>query len=446
MQDSLFPDMDYSYSLSEISEKIREVISINFNRAYWVKAEILKLNYHEKSGHCFPELVEKADQKIKAKAKAVIWAGDFQVISKRFREVTREQLKDSMQVLLLARVKYDALYGLSLQILDIDPSFTLGSMAREKQKAIELLKEEGIFDANRKRTLPLLLKSLAVISVESGKGYHDFVNIIRQYEHQYRVDFRLYSAVLQGENAVPSIIRQLRMIAKNAMAYDAVVLIRGGGDELDLNCYEKYELAREVALFPLPIITGIGHSTNETVTEMVAYNNKITPTDVAYYVVNSFHAFEERIKQARMRIISRSEQVLSREKYRFQVDVSRFVKQLSFYRQAHSKQIQLLTFHLKNACSQYLYKNREMLKNAEKGLSNSHKKYIHDRQTQIGLLSEKIKLLDPAHVLKRGYSISRINGKAITFVDDLKEGQIMTTEVFSGELKSMVQKIKKKDR
>jgi len=266
------------FSLSEFAFMVRDLFLEVFPSPVWIKAEIAKLNVYQQSGHCYLDLVEKQQNQTKAQFRAVIWANDFACVARKFSEVTREELQGGMNVLLLARPAFHPIYGLSLQVSDIEPSFTLGEMERQKQQSVRQLKAEGLFERNKLLPLPLLPLRLAVISAETSKGYADFLNIIENYPQHYRFIFRLFPALLQGDRAVESISQQLAAIFDRVDEFDFVLIIRGGGDEIGMTCFDNLMLARTVCLSPLPVITGIGHSTNETVVELVAGRNKITPT------------------------------------------------------------------------------------------------------------------------------------------------------------------------
>ncbi|HSJ12196.1 MAG TPA: exodeoxyribonuclease VII large subunit, partial [Gillisia sp.] len=258
------------FPLSKLSEAIENVINTYCSKIVWVKAEIVRLNYYSHTGHCFPELVEKKDGKIIAEIRGNIWKVNFERINKKFRLVLNEDLGDDMTVVIQATVTYHPVYGLALNILDIDPEFTLGELARQKMETIKKLQEENIFFANKHTSLALLPKTIALISVSSSKGYLDFMNVIQNNPQGYKFHIFLFPAVLQGEKAVTTIISQMDRIRELKGVFDAVAIIRGGGGEVGLSCYDNYELAKTIATFPLPVLTGIGHSTNETVSELVS--------------------------------------------------------------------------------------------------------------------------------------------------------------------------------
>src|SRR5690606_941929 len=210
---------------------------------------------------------------------------DFERRNKQFVDLLSEPLRDGISILFQAGISYDPLHGLSLRIVDIDPAFVLGELEKEKKESIRRLQEEGLFDANRRLPFPAVPKKLAIISVETSKGLSDFYKIIRQNPWGYHFETTLYPALLQGDKSIPSIIRQLAVIAGQSERYDAVAIIRGGGGEVGLSSFNNYALAKAIAIFPIPVLTGIGHSTNETVSELVSFKNAITPSELADFLM-----------------------------------------------------------------------------------------------------------------------------------------------------------------
>jgi len=454
------------YTLLEITRSISKAIGQAFPASYWVTAEIARLNYYPKSGHCYPDLVEKQNGQIKTQIRANIWSGQFNQINRKFREVTGDVLKDGIKVLFLARVTYHEHYGLALNILDAEPSFTLGEMAREKQANILRLKKEGLFDENKKRVLPLLPKRIAVISVETSKGYHDFLNVLMNNAWGYKFSLILFPALLQGDQAVRSIGLQLRKIARQKELFDVVTIIRGGGGDVGLNAYDNYYLAKEVAGFPLPVITGIGHSTNETIVQMVAFANKITPTEAGHFLLQAFHNFAVRLETAENSLSRHLSQILSSEKTK--------LNQLSRFYQLHTlnllarqqTQLHYLTKSLEQSSTHCLIKGQRQLREASEKLrfkppqhlaaahheleqkSNLLKVYpmqqLKTLTARLDLLENKLNLLKPENILKRGYSITTVNGKALKSATEVKTGDQIISKLHHGKLISIVEKISKK--
>ncbi|MGJ1316412.1 exodeoxyribonuclease VII large subunit, partial [Sphingobacterium multivorum] len=279
------------FSLLEVSRSIQKTLAERYKSLYWIKAEMNKLNHYTHSGHCYPELVEKQDGKIVAEIRSILWKADYNRINNNFLKAAQEPLREGITMLFQASISYDPMYGLSLRIVDIDPTFTLGELEKEKLDSIRKLKAEGIYESNKLLDFPVVPKRLAIISVETSKGLSDFYKIINQNPWGYRIESTLFPALLQGDKSVPSIINQLAIIAEKIDRYDVVAIIRGGGGEVGLSSYNNYLLARAIAIFPIPVLTGIGHSTNYTVSEMVAYKNAITPSELADFLIQKFHNF-----------------------------------------------------------------------------------------------------------------------------------------------------------
>ncbi len=411
------------HTLSELAASIRSVIEKNYTSSYWVKAEIAKLNHYPRSGHAYPELVEKNNDKVVAQFRSTIWANDFRDINNMFIEVTGEPLKDGMEILCRITVGFHAIYGLSLTIVEIEPSYTLGQMALEKTKTIEQLKQEGIFNNNKKLFFPLLPIKIAVVSVETSKGYNDYIEILKSFENRYKLFNKLYPAILQGEQAIKTILQQLRNIKNASDIFDVVIIIRGGGGDIGLNCYNNYDLAKELANFPIPVITGIGHSTNETVCEMVSHVNKITPTDVAYFLLGYFEDYSQRTDYAKQKVISQSRRIIMIEDQKINHTGKALARSCQNISINHHNKILSLTKSIKTA-------------------SNS---LIKSNASKIMLFENHIKLTDPINVLKRGYSISSINGRIIKSTKELSSGQTVVTKLCDGSFESIISKTNKNE-
>ena len=235
--------------------------------------------------------------------RGIIWKDVYSVISSKFKRITHTEIASGMQLLLQVQVTYSPIYGLSLMVMDIDPTYTTGALAYEKRQTIDRLTEEGVMDLNKSIPMPWLLQKLAIISADSSKGYNDFMQTIGEYAEQYSIFTKLYNAALQGNIAVSSQIAAFEEIKMNSDCFDAVILIRGGGGDIDMNCYDNYELAYEIATFPIPVITGIGHSTDTSVADMVSAAQMKTPTEAANFVLSGFARFEEALNTLQDNII-----------------------------------------------------------------------------------------------------------------------------------------------
>ncbi len=409
------------YTLSEISKSIENVIAKTYIKPYYIKAEILKLNYYPHSGHCYPELVEKENGKIKTQLRAVIWATQFRDINERFIKITGEPLKEDIGILCLATIEFSSQHGLSLHIQDIEPTFTLGELVKNRMEVIRKLKMEQIFNANKLKKLPLVPKRVAVISVETSKGYSDFMVTLFQNNWNYRFECELFPSILQGDKAIISISYQLDMIAKRKEQFDCVVIVRGGGGDVGMSCYDDYLLASKVATCPIPVISGIGHSTNETVTDMVAFENKITPTEVAYFLIQQFHNFSIQIDELKNKLLKKTDEILTDQEIYF-TQIGQLLKYSSEkWGNKKMKEVDLLSQKIR------LYTS----------------KMIESAKNNIIQAETKVQLLHPENVLKRGYSITFYNGKAIKNHTEIPENGEITTQLWNGKLQSIVKKHEK---
>ncbi len=450
------------FSLLEVTKSIQKTIANRYQSAFWVKAEMNKLNHYRSSGHCYPELVEKKEGKVIAQISAILWKSDYQRINTNFHRVLKEPLKDGIKILFSATINFNPKYGLTLQINDIDPSFTLGDLEKEKQETIDKLRLEGIFSRNKQLELPVLPQRIAIISVETSKGYADFINVFEAASHSWNYTFFqfLFPSLLQGDNAVRTIITQLRNIRKVMHHFDVVAIVRGGGGDIGLSCYNNYDLAKEIAEFPIPVITGIGHSTNETVAELIAYENAITPTKLAEFLIQKFHDFSVPVHKAEEKIDDRSRRLIGDAKTNFasEVKLLRSVtrnildqnkNEIMQHAQSLSQQSRFrLTNEKKvlNAAGEDIRKSTYQFCAAEKQhisqLAANLKKDIqqqHERQTlRLRNLEKNIHNLSPLNVLKRGYSITQLNGRSVRSSDFVKKGDSLTTVLYDGKVASTV--------
>lgn len=405
------------YTLSEITQSLQNVISRTYTHSYYVKAEILKLNYYPHSGHCFPELVEKENGKIKAEMRAIIWSSQFQTINDRFITITGEPLKENISILCLASVEFSARYGLSLHIEDVEPIYTLGEMERNRREAIAKLKKEGVFDANKKLKLALVPKRVAVISVETSKGFSDFMVTLQQNSWNYKFECELFPSILQGDKAIVTISQQIAEIVKRQQEFDCIVIVRGGGGDVGLSCYDDYSLAKTIATAPLPIIAGIGHSTNETVSGMVAFANKITPTEVAYFLIQQYHNFSIAVEECQTNISNAAFNILKEENFFFS-QIGNFIR---------------------HSAERFSSLKKQQIESESLKLKSETKIFLDKKGYQLKELKTKVDLLHPDNVLKRGYSITMQNGKAIRNADEIVD-DIIITKLYKGTIKSKIEK------
>ncbi len=389
---------DKAFSLSEVTASIRRTISSRYGSSFWVRAEMIKLNHYPYSGHAFPDLIEKKDGVIVAQMRAIIWSGDLKRINEKFFRCGMGALSDGVSILFRATIMYDEFHGLSLRIIDIDTSFTLGELEKQRINCIERLKAEKIFALNKSKQLPALPKRFAIISVESSKGYNDFMKVVLSHSPKFAIFTHLFPSLLQGEGAVYSMLQAFERIEVVAEFFDAVLIIRGGGGDVGLSCYNDYRLCRAVALCSLPVLTGIGHSTNQTVAEQTAWHDFITPTDLADSILGYHETALQNITEARNSLLSCSDDVLKREK-------------------------------------QNLVQTRvELIEKIKRRMSRERE--------DLTIRGKYLRLLSPDLLLKKGYSITYKENKVVLSAHCLKEGDTIRTRFSDGEVISTVNKIK----
>ena len=450
------------FTLKQVVSSIRKTIEERYQQAYWVKAEMHKLNLYP-SGHAFPELVQKENDKIEAQINGSIWNHNFQRINKKFIEVVKEPLKEGTTLLLQVKVTYHETFGLSLQILDIDPNYSLGELQREREETLKRLQKEGIINLNQRLDFPLLPQRIAIISADTSKGLSDFIKVLNGNGWNYTFFTMLFHGYLQGDVAVPSIIKQLSLIEKVKRHFDIVVIVRGGGGEVGLSCYNNYDLCKAIATFPLPVLTGIGHSTNMTVAELVAFRNAITPTELADFLLQTFHEFSVPVQEARKAIVSYSNRLLEVNKQAFTSEIKHFKNSAQLYLNISKNKLVSTSQEFKNEAKTLLNSKRELIKSSQKESISQSKRFlkaesekietiIHDlpnkiihpidlQKRNLFELENMVRLLNPLSILKRGYSITTVDGKTINGAMKLKAGSKIHTKTFDLEIESEIKKI-----
>lgn len=450
------------FSLQQVVQSIRKTIDERYQRTYWVKAEMHKLNLYP-SGHAFPELVEKVDDKIVAQINGTIWNHNLQRINTQFLSVVREPLKEGTLLLLHVKIVYHELYGISLQILDIDPQFSLGALQKERDETLKRLHSEQLINANQQLPFPILPKRIALISAHTSKGMSDFMQVLTSNTWDYSFFTHLFSAYLQGDGAVPSILAQFDAIEKVKHHFDAVVIVRGGGGEVGLSCYNKYELCKRIATFPLPVLTGIGHSTNMTVAELVAFRNAITPTELADFFIQCFHDASVPLQHAERLLIPYSKGLLEKTNVHFQSEVKHFKNAALIYLGAKHQEVIVTRQSVKQIASQLitteqhrigmhvavhsrlskqlLREHREKLVSQSAQLVSSKRTLVELQHNFINQFSTTVRLLNPRNVLQRGYAIATYNGKTVDQHNAPEPGSQIYIETYDALLETTLTKI-----
>jgi exodeoxyribonuclease VII large subunit len=448
-------------SLLELNQHISRQMKDVLPDTYWVVAEINELHVNS-SGHCFMELVEKAPQtgQITAKARANIWAYSFRMISPYFESTTGCRLAAGMKVMLQASVEFHELFGMSLQVTDINPAFTMGDLAIQRQAVIEQLVNEGVFDMNRELTLSDVPQRIAVISSATAAGYGDFVNQLQHNSNGFAFQHTLFQATMQGNDAEASIVRALEQIFDLEETFDAVVLIRGGGAQSDLNCFNSYWLASCLAQFPLPVITGIGHDRDETIADLVACVSLKTPTAVAEFLIGKATTVNCLLQELFRRLTDATADTIGESAGKLQQLSQRLQTIMYSHDRVYDREIHLLQLRLMKAIQVLLLQMGWVQQQLEARLQVAIAKFLQQQQIMITTintqflqraesavllekkqtahLEEKLHLLDPVHLLRRGYSITFANGKTVRSAQTLGKGQLIKTILFDGEIDSIV--------
>jgi len=438
----LSEDQPYSgipvFTLSELNTSIKTTLELAFPESVWVVAEISEIRCNTK-GHCYLELVEREEEETIAQIRANIWAYTFRSIASKFEKATGESLKQGMKVLLQVNVTFHEVYGLSLNIKDIDPTYSLGELARKKREIIDRLTKEGLLQLNKQIPLPLVPQRIAVISSVTAAGYGDFINHINDNPYGYKIFHTLYQSSMQGQEAEASIISALSKIKKHRDIYDAVVIVRGGGSQIDLSCFDTYGLAVEVAQFPLPVITGIGHERDDTIVDIVAHTKLKTPTAVAEFLLSGMSSFEERLLNAQRTLIHLIEESMKEENHRFQYLVQQFRHIVRDRFSGEMNRVEAVLHKLIHGTTQSMNSNNNRLKLDMSRIVGGLNILFEQQENKIKHCSQAIRLLDPVNVLKRGYSITYFKEKTLRDSADLQQGDIIRTKVYKGTVRSKVE-------
>ena len=415
---------DKHITLSQLQQRIKSVIEQGMPLPVWVVAEIAecKVNY---SGHCYLELVEKTESTDsraatgvpKAQARAVIWRSQYAMLSAYFESQTGSRLTAGMKILAKVTVSYHELYGLSLQITDLDPSYTLGEVERQKQLTINQLQADGVWDCNREVELPTLVQRLAVVSSASAAGYRDFCQELQRSPYAFR--HTLFEAVMQGAAAEESICAALSAIAEREDEFDAVIIIRGGGSSSDLSCFNSYRICSYVAQFPLAVITGIGHDKDVSVADMVAHTPLKTPTAVAAWLDERMALLEGRIDEAAQLLIDAARTKTAAEQLR----VERWAG--------------LIRELAKRMCERELSR----LTLLQEQLRAAAERTIERETSRLQLALELVEAHNPKQILRRGFAVVRLGGKAMTQTEGVTCGEQIEIELAGGTLQAEVKKI-----
>ena len=402
------------YSLFELNRLVRESIECEMPDEYWVEAELSECR--ESRGHCYMELIQKDEQTATpvAKASAKCWANKWLTIRPYFERTTGQQLHAGMKVLLQVYPQFHEAYGFSWIVNDIDPTYTIGDMARKRQEIIQKLKAEGVFDLQKELRLPLFCQHIAVISSQTAAGYGDFCNQLADNPYGFQFETQLFPAIMQGEGVEQSIIAALEKIYNTD--FDAVVIIRGGGATSDMSGFDTLALAENVANFPIPIITGIGHDRDESILDMVSHTRVKTPTAAAALLIDHLKVVLDAVNDSQQRITRYVQQTLAT-----------FKAQLTTIAEVMPRIFPVIKAQ-----------QEAKLNTIEQKLPLLASQRITTENHRLELINEKLKALDPALLLARGYSITLHNGHAVKDANSLHDGDEIETRLAKGKITSVV--------
>ena len=450
-------DTKNRFSLFELNKLIKEVISKSLPDSYWVIAEISEINEHI-SGHCYLELIQKDEStdSIKARARANIWSYTYRMLKPYFETMTNRSLSRGMSVLVNVQIVFHELYGYSLNIIDIEPSFTLGDIELKRRETISKLIADGVMEMNKEIELSILPKRIAIISSPSAAGFQDFIDQLINNQFGYKFEYKLFPAIMQGDDAEKSIINSLTEIFDCKNNFDAAVIVRGGGAQTDLSCFDSYLLSSNIAQFPLPVLTGIGHDKDISVTDMVAHKSLKTPTAVAEFLISKFNENEGMLFELTSRVESIADGIISSEfealkriqlKLQYfssisisdhQVAISNISKTIPYIsKQAIRKQSEIV--HSKQAkfilhSNSLINKHKNALQRNNHNLNNAVLQIFNEEKIKHHYLQKSIQNLNPESILERGYSIVYHKGKVLKNSNSVGVGDEIEIKLNKGKI------------
>ena len=406
-----------SITLSELTEQIQQTIRQGFDAPVWIRAEISELRENP-GGHCYLELIEKDSDSdtLLAKSKATCWASTYRMLKPYFESSTGQSLKAGLKVLVAVSVEFHSVYGFSLNLRDIDPTFTIGEMAARRLQIIRQLEADGVVDMNKQLQLPKPVQRLAIISSPTAAGYGDFLDQLKNDPSHFAFYTRLFPAVMQGDQAEASIVSALESIYEHVDLFDVVVIIRGGGATTDLACFDSYDLALNCAQFPLPVIAGIGHQRDYTILDMVAHTSVKTPTAVAEFLIANLQEAENHV----LDIFS---------------DIRYLIKNNT---ETEYRKVDQIKMRIKQTLRSWVVQKTHRLERQKSRLQSTVRMQMLRQNNKLLLLEKNIEAHSPVFLLRHGYTITTLNGKRITSANQVKQGDKIRTFVHDGDFGSKV--------
>lgn len=446
-------------SLFELNSKVSAILQHTLPQAYWLTAEVSELRVNS-NGHCYLEFVEKdsVTNSLKAKAKGVIWQRNYATIARRFERATGRKLEAGIKVMVQVDVTFHPIYGYSLNVIDIEPSYTLGDIERRRREIIRQLTEDGVIDLNKELSLPRVIRRVAVISSPTAAGYGDFCNQLAQSGYDFQV--QLFPATMQGDKVESTVIEALDAIDSDKEPWDVVVIIRGGGATTDLSGFDSYLLATNVAQFPLPVLTGIGHERDDTIIDMVAHTRLKTPTAVAAFLIESRSNETAALQQLQQRLLkavqmrlqveqARLSTLSQRADYNVRTDLAvrrrtfdelshRFELSSSRYAGLQRERLLRLASRLDVYARQRLLTARHALEVYPSRIQTATERLLLRERHRQEMVARSLRLAGPDRILALGFSITLKDGKAVRNTAQLSAGDEIETRFEHGSARSVV--------
>lgn len=427
-----------AYSLLELNTLVRRTVEMGLPGQLWVEAELAEAR--ESRGHCYMELIQKDDSTNTpvARASAKCWRQTWMILRAHFERTTGQMFHAGMKVRLRVYAQFHEAYGFSWIVTDIDPYFTVGDMARRRQEIVRQLKAEGVFDLNRELDFPMFAQRIAVISSETAAGYGDFCNQLADNDYGFSFTTRLFPAVMQGEQVEQSVIAALDRINRCSDEFDCVVIIRGGGATSDMSGFDTLPLAENVANFPLPVITGIGHDRDESIIDMVAHTRVKTPTAAAALLISRLKATADLIDSCRERVLRAVSRRMETERMRLGRLSERIPTLFSVVRTRHESRLEIMQRRLTAAVTRRLTAEHHRVETLTQSLAPLTERRMTAERHRLDMLAQRAKALDPTLLLRRGYSITLHQGRAVRDAGELKPGDEIVTRLATGSITATV--------
>ncbi|MGQ8336365.1 exodeoxyribonuclease VII large subunit [Sunxiuqinia sp. A32] len=470
-------------TLSTLNTLIKNTLDDAFPELYWIRAEISELTIN-RAGHCYLELVEldEVSKEVLARTRSTIWSYSFRMLKPYFETTTGQQFSEGIKVLVHAKVEYHPVYGLSLNIRDIDPAFTMGDMARKRREILLQLEEDGVLTMNKELQLPLVPQRVAIISSPTAAGLQDFMDQLNNNPYQYKFYTKLFPAIMQGKETADSIMLALEQVFNYEDFFDVVVIIRGGGAQLDLASFDHYELAYHITQLPIPVLTGIGHDKDETVIDLVAHTKLKTPTAVAEFLITGAATFEQELLEFEKRFVDMVEDRISLEKEFLRQASQTLVQGVRKLVTREDSNFKMTQYRLQKSIPSFIHHKKDLFKQYQHLLIKNGESLIRDeyyllekktdnlssltqrqfrmmrtkltqtlheikirledgfklKENELKNFEEKNRLIDPMRILKRGYSLTYKDGQLVKSASGLTEGEQLETQFADGKVKSKI--------